>query len=167
MDHDNETQFRTNVGTKDLKAPELDILTELRDGEQYTTAVDIWSIECILWWLCNDCVPFKNTGKILDFYRMERLDQNSIWFCDAGFPQKWPTGRLMQRLFVVDPLQRITASGALDLLQLQINQEMWCIYCTFCCNYCIRYGFWGRRKIGTVTAVSPWGFYVPYYTDVW
>ncbi|KAI5784179.1 kinase domain-containing protein, partial [Pyronema domesticum] len=109
VDHDNETQFRTNVGTKDLKAPELDILTELRDGEQYTTAVDIWSIECILWWLCNDCVPFKNTGKILDFYRMERLDQNSIWFCDAGFPQKWPTGRLMQRLFVVDPLQRITA----------------------------------------------------------
>jgi serine/threonine protein kinase len=87
VDHDNETQFRTNVGTKDFKAPEVDILTELRDGEQYTTAVDIWSIGCILWWLCNDCVPFKNTGEILDFYRRERLNQNSIWFCDAGFPK--------------------------------------------------------------------------------
>ncbi|KAI9788350.1 MAG: Ankyrin repeat domain-containing protein 50 [Peltula sp. TS41687] len=87
------TALRTQVGTRHFQAPE--ILEDIEDHEssEYTNAVDMWSLGCVMYALLTQTVPFTKQNHL----RM---------YCKGRLP------------FPVEPLSsRGVSSGAVELIK--------------------------------------------------
>jgi len=104
-----EPSLKTKVGTPAFEAPEVgDPKTS-----QYTNAVDIWSLGCLLYWVHTKAVPFYTPGHgtLNDFIRDE-----------ARFPLRGLTEKnvsedgidFLTKTIIVNPDERLTAVTALN-----------------------------------------------------
>ncbi|KAH8808741.1 kinase-like domain-containing protein [Xylogone sp. PMI_703] len=67
---EDNTEFRTEVGTPGFEAPEIRGYVECDDGQEtsvYTRAVDIWSLGCLLYKLITNEIPFQNGREVRNF----------------------------------------------------------------------------------------------------
>ena len=101
------TALRTRVGTPRYCAPEVDD-DEFLDCE-YTQAVDMWSLGCVIYTMLVHEPPFPTKRSINKPFQEERLKEHSSE--DAV--------GLIRTLLVRDPTQRATAKGALSCTWLQ------------------------------------------------
>ena len=105
------TAFNTKGGTQSYMAPEiLNYLSTSEGSEEYTNAVDIWAVGCIVYRLITGGVPFP-PGKSLIRY----CDDKSLFPYDALFDSgiRSEGSRFLRQLLRVMPHDRPTASEAL------------------------------------------------------
>ncbi|KAE8376947.1 kinase-like domain-containing protein [Aspergillus bertholletiae] len=64
-----ETSLRTRAGTKDYMAPEVHgLFDNTTESSSYTSAVDIWSLGCLLYYALTKQVPFPKYSDLHDYY---------------------------------------------------------------------------------------------------
>jgi serine/threonine protein kinase len=57
---DDETDLRTQIGTQGYMAPEIfDLVDNSKEDSSYTSAVDLWSLGCLLYYLLTKETPFS------------------------------------------------------------------------------------------------------------
>lgn len=65
---DGETELRTRAGTEGYVAPEIfGLLDDQREDSSYTSAVDIWSLGCLLYYILTKSPPFPTYGSLRDY----------------------------------------------------------------------------------------------------
>jgi serine/threonine protein kinase len=63
-----KTEARSRVGTIGYTAPEVfQLLDNDREDSAYTSAVDIWSLGCLLYYVLTKEVPFDSLGSLITF----------------------------------------------------------------------------------------------------
>ena len=110
--------MRTQIGTPCFQAPE--ILDIVETGGEYTNAVDIWSLGCVLYKVLTGTVPFAN---------FRSIDA----FCSAktAFPSDALIKRncsdlcitFIQQMLVPDPFARPTAQSTKDKFWLESARD--------------------------------------------
>lgn len=91
-------------------APELlDYLNT--SSEEYTNAVDIWAVGCIIYRLVTGNVPFPPGRSLLEYCRDKSLFPYDA-LLDCGI--KSTCAKFIKELLVVSPEQRPSASQALN-----------------------------------------------------
>ena len=114
------TRFQTLIGTADFVAPEvLNLVSEDNssdtgdDEEEYTVAVDIWSLGCVVFQLLTLETPFTNRRKLGSYCRSpvakfpnEALERSGVSTAAKG---------IIHSFLEPLPSQRITADEALRL----------------------------------------------------
>eukprot|EP01097_Dermamoeba_algensis_P001776 TRINITY_DN1673_c0_g2_i2.p1 TRINITY_DN1673_c0_g2~~TRINITY_DN1673_c0_g2_i2.p1 ORF type:complete len:478 (+),score=133.20 TRINITY_DN1673_c0_g2_i2:50-1483(+) len=101
--------LKSRVGSPTYCAPEI---YELQPGENYTTAVDIWSIGVITYTLLSGFPPFGNgcdPGIVQNVTRVAYDYTDPVW---NNVSQDAKT--FMDHIFVLDPRQRYTAADCLN-----------------------------------------------------
>ncbi|KAF8538589.1 kinase-like domain-containing protein [Trichophaea hybrida] len=72
---EDNTQLRTRIYTKPYAAPE--VLDMMESGkEEYTSAVDIWSLGCVSHQLLTNAVPFKTSTDLDKYCRGDTVNAN-------------------------------------------------------------------------------------------
>lgn len=67
---DGSTEWRTTTGTTPFMAPEIqELSTSCEESSAYTTAVDIWSLGCLVYYMITKTLPFPETRNLIDFLR--------------------------------------------------------------------------------------------------
>jgi serine/threonine protein kinase len=102
---ENNTQFRTNVGTEWYKAPEIFLSTQ-----PYTTNVDLWSLGCVLYWMGEARTPFTDYNELFQYYHKGAMPSWSF----RG--TRTPLAVVMEGLLRAKPENRITTEEALSAL---------------------------------------------------
>jgi len=107
------TGYHTRSGTQSYMAPEmLNYLpgTDTLDSD-YTNAVDIWAIGCIIYRLVTGTVPFPPGASLIKY-----CEDKSLFPFDALFDSgvKSEAVKLLRLLLKTDPLDRPTASQTLQ-----------------------------------------------------
>jgi hypothetical protein len=103
------TALRTEIGTPSFRAPEVMGLID-DDQDEYTNAVDIWSLGCVSYWLSTQRVPFsskeliKFTARSTDF-PLNPLLSKSVTNEGIIF---------LRKAIAIQPSERFTALIALD-----------------------------------------------------
>jgi serine/threonine protein kinase len=106
---DDKTAFRTVIGTPSYLAPEVGS----DDVEQYTNAVDMWSLGCVLYWALTRATLFsRHNPTLLDgFVRVEtpfpiqELHRTGVTGDAIDF---------LKQLVVVEPSARMSATMAFE-----------------------------------------------------
>jgi serine/threonine protein kinase len=71
------TQGRTTTGTKPFMAPEIWGFGQ-SSSSAYTTAVDLWSLGCLVYYMMTKRVPFPDTRNLINFVQgLETFPPNS------------------------------------------------------------------------------------------
>jgi serine/threonine protein kinase len=108
-----ETALRSKVGTQEFAAPEvLGILDDGPESSEYTNAVDLWSLGCLLYYLISKCLPFPRPGSLWKYctgktefpeslLKDQRMSTEGILF--------------LKNLMAPQPLDRMSASDALKV----------------------------------------------------
>lgn len=116
-----ETALRTRIGTRNFQAPEIIgcIQDEEDDSFEYTNAVDMWSLGCVIYNLMTQRAPFTVLRSLQRY-------------CDGrvSFPEEALRGRLsidgiefVKTLLSPSPSKRLTAEKASESLWLQSKNE--------------------------------------------
>ncbi|PVH77904.1 kinase-like protein [Cadophora sp. DSE1049] len=101
-----DTAFRTQTGTQAYMAPE--ILNYIPGHSEYTYAVDIWALGCILYRLTTGTVPFPPGLSLTSFCVDEsKFPQKALHISDSG-------KEFIRKLIVAHPSKRLTSEEALD-----------------------------------------------------
>jgi serine/threonine protein kinase len=100
---DSKTAYRTNVGTGICKAPEVWL------DEPYTTAVDMWSLGCILYWLIAGKTPFKHIAEIFDYVKGQNPSDN--WLSMLELDMERP---VVSKLLQAKPENRMTIHDVME-----------------------------------------------------
>lgn len=119
------------TGTPDFVAPEVLQLTDVGgdddaddddDGEEdYTVAVDLWSLGCVVFQLLTSEVPFTNRKK-LGAYCRSKIDRSPI-----GLVSRFASAaaiEMIKQLLEPLPSNRTTAEAALDNTWLREASEL-------------------------------------------
>lgn len=65
---DGQTEPRSGAGTYGYMAPEvLQLLDNNREDSAYTSAVDVWSLGCLLYYILTKQIPFGRLHSLIDF----------------------------------------------------------------------------------------------------
>lgn len=65
-----QTELRTQIGTQGYMAPEiLGLVDEAKEDSAYTSAVDIWSLGCLLYFLLTKETPFGEYEALRDYVK--------------------------------------------------------------------------------------------------
>ena len=117
------TAFRTLNGTQDYMAPEFfDYVEECEEEtSNYTNAIDIWALGCIVYKLCSHTVPFPSNPNLRP---LKRFSNRADPFPDGPLLSRVSifTISFIRTLLVPEPSKRLTAKAALDFLQLNKDQ---------------------------------------------
>ena len=126
------TRFQTMIGTPDFVAPEVlrlidngggDDTDDEDDGEEeYTVAVDLWSLGCVVFQLLTLKVPFTNLKK-LSAYCRSKLDRFPIGLV-SRFAVSAAAIEMIKQLLEPLPSDRTTALAALDHTWLREASEL-------------------------------------------
>ncbi|RPA92357.1 kinase-like protein [Choiromyces venosus 120613-1] len=108
--HD-ETALRTSVWTMHYGAPETLGLTNAETSE-YTNAVDLWSLGCVVHKSLTNTTPFTNLRAFSAFCH-QLIDFPSFRLYESGISQ--PGIDFILKLMALDPKLRPAARNALDL----------------------------------------------------
>jgi ankyrin repeat protein/serine/threonine protein kinase len=107
-----DTELRTEVGTRNFKAPEIQgIYSGLEESYEYTNAVDIWSLGCVVHWIICQSVPFHSFNALFVYVEQQAkfperaLHVNNV--SDEGI-------EFIEALMARCPSSRLTASAALE-----------------------------------------------------
>jgi serine/threonine protein kinase len=105
-----ETAYRTQTGTQAYMAPEiLNYVPGVNPkSSEYTNAVDIWALGCMVYRLVNGVVPFPPGPSLLNFCGDESK------FPSQGSALSELGAKFVRDLVVPYPSRRITAQQALD-----------------------------------------------------
>ena len=111
------TAFRTQAFTSGYFAPEAGISTS--DSSEYTNAVDIWAIGCIIHEMLTQVLPFRNFREL------------SLYCTRPEFPRNYMLLKNISRegmetvesMLALPPERRITAKEALDSEWLRLEDE--------------------------------------------
>lgn len=105
------TQYRTNVGTDLYQAPEINNSSQ----EGYSTAIDLWSLGCVLHWMAKARTPFKTIQSVRDYYHSAK--DNNIR-PKLGLNVRWnlnPAGvTTIHELLQANPENRPTAKKVFE-----------------------------------------------------
>ena len=106
------TALRTEVGTRAFSAPET-TPDDYEETFQYTNAVDMWSLGCVIYNVLAHCLPYKNSqAKSSPFPAQplkDRVDDQGI--------------NLLECLLRVDPSTRWTAQKAVEHPWLEASSK--------------------------------------------
>ncbi len=106
------TALRTEVGTRAFSAPET-TPDDYEETFQYTNAVDMWSLGCVIYNVLAHSLPYKNShAKSLPFPTQPLKDKVN----DQGI-------NLLECLLRVDPSTRWTAQKAVKHEWLDASSE--------------------------------------------
>ncbi|KAL8497110.1 hypothetical protein ACS0TY_020694 [Phlomoides rotata] len=98
--------YSPRVGTLWYRAPEL-----LLGDTSYSTAVDMWSVGCIMGELVLKEALFRGRSDIDQLHKIfgqpDNMIRSKLCFSEVGFD-------LLNRLLTCDPANRITAESALN-----------------------------------------------------
>jgi ankyrin repeat protein len=101
-----DTFLKTWTGTIPFMAPEFYI-----PNQKYTSAVDVWSLGCVLYFLLTKCHPFPDPGQVIRYgYREAELPKGNLKdrkVSDAGI-------RFIEGLMAPKPNDRTKVSRALN-----------------------------------------------------
>lgn len=112
---DGQTELRTRAGTEGYVAPEVfGLLEDDSESSSYTSAVDIWSLGCLLHYLLTRELPFATLAVLRDY----------CWDGGTAFPEEelvahrvGISGRaLIRSLLALEPGNRPDASASIDML---------------------------------------------------
>lgn len=104
-----QTAFRTHAGTQQYMAPELFYYVPDLDTEtsEYTSAIDLWGLGCILYRVIMGAVPFPS------LLSLKRFCQDPLKVPLYIPHTKENAGKFVEALLQPSPAKRPSASGAL------------------------------------------------------
>jgi serine/threonine protein kinase len=105
-----DTAYRTHAGTQHYMAPELFYYVPELDTEtsEYTSAIDLWSLGCIIYRVVTGAVPFPSLLSLRNYCK----DPSKVLF---NMPPTMENARkFMQGLLMPHPAERPVASAALE-----------------------------------------------------
>ncbi|KAH9216174.1 kinase-like domain-containing protein [Leptodontidium sp. 2 PMI_412] len=101
-----DTAFRTQTGTQAYMA--LEILNYIPGHSEYTYAVDIWALGCIMYRLITGTVPFPPGLSLTSFCGDEsRFPSKALCMSDSG-------KGFIRKVIVAHPSRRLTSGEALE-----------------------------------------------------
>jgi serine/threonine protein kinase len=105
-----ETVYRTQAGTEKYMAPELYCYVPALSSEtsEYTNAVDIWALGCVVYRIITRAVPFSSLRSLYNY---------SICKEELLFKIPSPMAEaeaFVRNLLAPHPAERLTASAALE-----------------------------------------------------
>lgn len=105
------TALRTQIGTPCFQAPEVrGLVVEFEHSSEYTSAVDMWSLGCVVYQLLCQKLPFPDPNTLLLFTRTRipfpTKDLRSRLVSDQGVD-------FLRGLLVPNPSKRFTAVAAM------------------------------------------------------
>lgn len=99
LTREGETELRTRVGTDGYMAPEIfGLLDDMRESSSYTSAVDIWSLGCLLYYALTKRSPFSTFSSLRSYAQGDAsfpeapLLENGITISGRAFIERllWP-----------------------------------------------------------------------------
>ncbi|KAJ5660554.1 hypothetical protein N7507_007005 [Penicillium longicatenatum] len=111
LTQEDETELRTRIGTDGYMAPEVfGLLDDSRESSSYTSAVDIWSLGCLLYYALTKRTPFSS------FLSLQAYAKGDATFPENPLYERCVSlsGRaFIQRLLLPSPEARPRASKQL------------------------------------------------------
>ncbi|KAF5862093.1 hypothetical protein ETB97_012158 [Aspergillus alliaceus] len=106
-----QTEPRTGCGTPGFMAPEvLHLLDDTKEDSTFTSAVDIWSLGCLLYYILTKQVPFSIYESLLDYAKGRaafpegHLRDNQVGLTGRGFIKR-----------LLEPLPDARPSASVDV----------------------------------------------------
>ena len=112
------TAFRTEGGTRDYVAPEVGIDTS-RETSEYTNAVDLWAIGCIVHEMLTRLLPFQNFRELSLYCTRPEFPRNYMLLKNIS----QEVMETVESMLALPPECRITAKEALDSEWLRLEDE--------------------------------------------
>ena len=114
------TAYRTQAGTQQYMAPELFYYVQELDTEtsEYTSAIDLWSLGCIIYRIVTGAVPFPSLLSLRNYCR----DPSKVPLIIP--PNMEEAGKFVQNLLMTHPAKRPAASVALESAWLTISKTL-------------------------------------------
>jgi serine/threonine protein kinase len=112
------TAYRTQAGTQQYMAPELFYYVQELDAEtsEYTNAIDLWSLGCIIYRIVTGAVPFPSLLSLRNYCR----DPSKVTLNMP--PTMEEAGMFVGNLLMPHPANRPVASAALESAWLTISE---------------------------------------------
>lgn len=105
-----QTALRTEVGTRDYQAPEVLGFMDSEEELLYTSAVDLWALGCVMYWLLTLEKPFPKPSLLrLYCYSMKEFPVEPLYAKDVSENAV----EFIQQLMRANPPERLDAETAL------------------------------------------------------
>jgi serine/threonine protein kinase len=115
----NGNAYLTQAGTQEYMAPELFHYVQELDTEtsEYTSAIDLWSLGCIIHRIVTRKLPFPSTLSLRNYC----IDQSKVPLTMP--PAMEEAGKFVQELLMPYPAKRPVASAALESTWLTTSKH--------------------------------------------
>ncbi|KAE8551676.1 hypothetical protein EYB25_005566 [Talaromyces marneffei] len=108
----NESGPNSLVGTENFAAPEiLQLLDNAPETSEYTNAVDLWSVGCVLYYLLSRNLPFPSVKLLYEYCRVKMRRFPDYHLRDKNVSSSGIS--FIRNLMAREPSERMSASTAL------------------------------------------------------